>query len=187
MNLSPLERIKSEYTYLLKHPLASLGFTIGLEKEGDFRNWKFTLCPPRDSLYKGGIYCLSAHFPDNYPFSPPDICFDTPIYHLNVNPNIPIYPGEPRLGLICINHLGLWRIDYSMAEVIINVYSLFYYENPYYSFGNDRAQEYKMNRMLYEEKVKYFTKRYADPRHQISINIKDKSHNWDFYYNPNML
>ena len=70
------------------------------EKEGDYRHWRFTLCPPKDSLYKGGIYCLSAHFPDNFPNAPPDICFNTPIYHLNVNPFAPKSFGDDKLGLI---------------------------------------------------------------------------------------
>ena len=183
MNLFSLDKIKAEYRHLTQHPLASFGFTLGLEKDGDFKNWKFTLCPPNDCLYKGGIYCLTAHFPDNYPLSPPEICFETPIYHLNVNPFVPKNLGDDKLGLICINPLGLWKNDYSMTELILNVFSLFYYENPYYAYGPERAQEYKNNRVIYEEKVKLFTRRYADPRHQVALDYKNKTHDWDFNYN----
>ena len=38
---------------LIKNPLANLGFTLGLEKEGDYKYWKFTFCLPKDCLYKG--------------------------------------------------------------------------------------------------------------------------------------
>ena len=175
-----LQKIKREYNYIINNPLANLGFTLGLEKEGDYRHWRFTLCPPKDSLYKGGIYCLSAHFPDNFPNAPPDICFNTPIYHLNVNPFAQKSFGDDKLGLVCINPLGLWRSDYSITELIVSIFSLFYYENPYCAYGSDRAQEYKNLRSSYEEKARYFTNMYADPRHQNVNDYKDKTHDWNF-------
>ena len=31
-----LQKIKREYNYIINNPLANLGFTLGLEKEGDY-------------------------------------------------------------------------------------------------------------------------------------------------------
>ena len=40
------------------------------------------------------------------------------------------------------------------------------------------AEEYRNNKSLYEEKIKYFTRKYANP-----INYRREYDNWDFTYN----
>ena len=67
-----------------------------------------------------------------------------------------------------------------MTELIVNIFSLFYYENLYFAYGSNRAQEYKNVRSNYEEKARYFTNMYADPRHQNVNDYKDKTHDWNF-------
>lgn len=40
---------------------------------------------PTNELYKEGAFRLVMKFSANYPFKPPEVHFDTPIYHLNVD------------------------------------------------------------------------------------------------------
>ena len=118
--------------------------------------------------YKGGVFLLKAIFPKNYPNRPPEICFITPIYHVNVNPKNPKlyqfheFSGVDNLGHVCISTLNWWKEEYKMREVITNIFALFYMANPESPYGLDRAEEYTENRVLYEKKIKYFTKKYAN-------------------------
>lgn len=47
--------------------------------------WRALIEGPPDSPFEGGVFALNIIVPDNYPFSPPRIAFETPIYHCNVN------------------------------------------------------------------------------------------------------
>ena len=137
---------------------------------------------PEDTPYKGGLFILNVHFPDNYPNEPPEVCFITPIYYLNVNPKAPKNKSDEfdKLGHVSISTLNWWNPKYKMREVLYNIYSLFYHCNPDSAYGIDRAKEYNDfdYRMVYYEKAKYFTKKYANPKNS-SINY-DRSKDWDF-------
>ena len=54
--------------------------------------WRIVMCGPvseeeneEPSPYQNGVFILNAVFPDDYPSSPPEIRFETPICHVNVN------------------------------------------------------------------------------------------------------
>ena len=135
---------------------------------------------PKDSSYAGGLFKLSVYFPDGYPQKPPDVCFETPIYHINVNPKAPKHKEdtEEKLGHICISTLNWWKPEYRIKELLINIFALFYLHNPESPYGLERATEYFCDRGLYEEKIKHFTHKYA------SIDkpevVYDKTKDWDF-------
>ena len=64
-----------------------------------------------------------------------------------------------------------------MREVLTNIFALFYLGNPDSPFGIDRQSEMINNPNLFEEKVKFFTKKYASPE----LGYREYS-NWDFTY-----
>ena len=52
--------------------------------------------------------------------------------------------------------------------------------NPDSPYGLDRANEFRTNRKLYEDKIKFFTGKYANPKF---CNIcKEYEESWDFSY-----
>merc|ERR1719199_1574892 len=57
--------------------------------------WRVLIEGPSDSPFEGGVFVLNVIIPDNYPFRPPRITFETPVYHCNVNDS----------GKICLNLL----------------------------------------------------------------------------------
>merc|ERR1712100_321967 len=47
--------------------------------------WRALIEGPPGSPFEGGVFALNVIVPDNYPFAAPQITFETPIYHCNVN------------------------------------------------------------------------------------------------------
>ena len=89
-------------------------------------------------------------------------------------------PGAEPLGHVCISTLNWWKPEYKMIEVLTNIFGLFYMANPESPYGLDRAQELQFNRPLHEEKIKFFTKKYANPGH---AKLEKEYHDsWDFHY-----
>ena len=175
--IATMKIIKDEYEDLVKNPNGNLGITVGLVNDNIFE-WKATLRGPNDSSYKGGVFALNIKFPDDYPKHAPEVVFKTPIYHVNVNPNKSTLEGAEPLGHVCISTLNWWKPEYKMREVLANIFGLFYMANPESPYGLDRANELRFHRPLYEEKVKRFTKKYANPK-----NLgKEYNDTWDFSY-----
>ena len=84
---------------------------------------------PKDSPYKGGIFFIKIIFPENYPNSAPDITFLISIYHLNVNPYKNEKDGAERLGHINLGINKKWKPETKIRQILIQLYSLFYFPN----------------------------------------------------------
>ena len=65
-----------------------------------------------------------------------------------------------------------------MREVLTNIFALFYLANPDSPYGLDRADEFRNNRALYEEKVRKYTEQYANPLKGFIMYPKDQD--WVF-------
>lgn len=61
--------------------------------------WKGTISGSKDTVFEGTQYRLSLSFPNDYPFKPPKVKFETACYH----PNVDIY------GNICLDILQVFR------------------------------------------------------------------------------
>ena len=175
------KRNVEEYKELNSNPIGTCGVTVGLVNENCYDDWKITLIPPKDTSYKGGLFFLKIHFPEDYPKSAPEVYFITPIYHVNVNPCAPKAKGDESLGHVCISTLNWWKPEKRMRQVLLDIYSLFYMANPNSAYGLSRAKEYNEERETYEEKIKYFTKKYASVPNKTNNEHKyNKEKDWDF-------
>ena len=65
-----------------------------------------------------------------------------------------------------------------MKQVLCDIFALFYMPNPDSPYGLDRADEFRNNRGLHEEKIRYFNKKYANS----PICNKEYKQSWDFSY-----
>ena len=179
--INAMKRLREEYASLNSNPNPNIGVTVGLPNEDNIFEWRITLIGPKDTSYKGGIFILKITFTEDYPDKAPEVVFITPIYHVNVNPTKSNMIGAEPLGHVCISTLNWWKPQYKMLEVLTNIFGLFYMANPESPYGLDRAQELRFNKPLHEEKIKYFTKKYASPgRCNIEKQYLDS---WDFSYN----
>ena len=171
-----LKRLKSEFTAINRKPIINIGCTVGLFVADDFYKWRCSLLGPKDSPYRGGIFYLTLTFPKDYPKSAPEIRFFTPIYHLN------ICPYKNSLGLVYPNFIKNWNPSTTPAEILSKIYAIFYIHNPDSPFGIKRAEEYLINKPLYEEKAKYFTKKYGNPMSCTRSYDLNKDWNFDYEY-----
>ena len=172
-------RIYEEFRYLKENPIRNLPVFIELPNENDIFKWRLSMLAPPDTPYKFGLFFVSIHFELEYPNYFPKIHFINPIYHINVNSKRTMDgpPGE----IDCITITHCWTPTYKMEDIIISIYSLFYMTNPD-TACDERRNEYINNRALYEEKIRYFTNKYANVRD--SNNNKEYNREWDFSYNP---
>ena len=171
-----MKRIWKEFREINRFPDVNIGLSIGLPDQDNIFRWSASLTGPRDSSYKGGIFDLRVEFPDNYPESAPEIYFITPIFHLYVNP----YNNKDwgiKLGHVSLTILDNWKPEYTIREIFTYIFALLYNPNPNFAYGFERVNEFKFNRKLYEEKVKYFTKKYAN-----AFTFCKKHDKWDFSY-----
>jgi ubiquitin-protein ligase len=175
------QKLKEEYISLKSNPITNIGLNIlNLPDENNIFEWVFSINGPKDTSYSGGTFYLKAYFPDNYPLKAPEICFITPIYHVNINYIFPLDKYCLKLGHISINTLDLWKPEYNMTKVLTDIFGLLYIPNPENPLGIDIAEECKKNKQLYEKKIKYFTEKYANNQ----IGYKEYNSDWDFSY-PN--
>ena len=174
--LRTINKLKEEFRDIKNNPILNIVATVGLPDENNLFEWRVTLFGPRDTPYNGGLFYLTLKFPENYPSYPPKVTFDTPIYHINVASigDEDTSLGEP--GALSILHA--WKPNFKVRDIIISIYSLFYMNNIDCELSHVMTEEFKNNKSLYEEKIKYFTRKYADPM----IDYK-KYDNWDFTYN----
>ena len=173
-----LDRLRKEY-----NDLKERGFVVGfcfysgfnllpLENPNNFYEWRISMKGPDDSPYSGGLFYIKILFPQNYPERQPECFFETPFYHINVNPNKQL---KEHLGRIDTTLLNWWRPKNRMRELIYDLFSFFFFANPDSPYGLERANLYRNNRYLFDKRVKYFTKKYANP----SLPYK-KYESWDF-------
>ena len=173
--LRTINKLKEEFMDINNNPILNIGATVGLPDENNLFEWRLSIIGPRDTPYNGGLFYLTLKFPENYPSYPPKVTFDTPIYHINVaSIGGGSILGEPASLTI----LRAWSPNFKVRDIIISIYSLFYMNNIDCELSHVMAEEFRNNKSLYEEKIKYFTRKYANP-----IDYRREYDNWDFTYN----
>ena len=142
-------RIKKELELFTKDPPTNC--SAGPLDDDAYR-WQATIMGPSDSPYQGGIFYLDINFPQDYPYKPPKIRFNTKIYHPNINSN----------GGICLDILkDQWSPALTISKVLLSICSLLTDPNPDDPLVPSIADLYINNREEYAMQARAYTLQFA--------------------------
>ncbi|CAN6560395.1 hypothetical protein ACFX13_030956 [Malus domestica] len=109
---SVLKRLQSELMALM------MGGDSGISafpEEDNIFCWKGTIIGSKETVFEGTEYRLSLTFPNDYPFKPPKVKFETLLFHPNVD----------LVGNICLDILqDKWSSAYDVRTILLSIQSL---------------------------------------------------------------
>jgi len=155
-----LQLLKKQFKELTKD--AQNGFSIGLE-EDDFFKWRICFEGPQDSLYEGGLFSALLVFPQDFPNNPPEMRFETKLWHPNIYPD----------GRVCISILHppgtdrfndqesadeRWRPILGVESILISVLSMLVDPNTESPANIDAALQYRDDNDAWKKKVRMLTR-----------------------------
>jgi len=98
-----------------------------------------------DGLWKNAEYKFTVHVPSNYPYDPPKVVCETPIYHPNIDTQ----------GHVCLNILRAdWMPVLNLGAVIFGVVTLFLEPNPEDPLNKEAAKLMLENRSSFDRNVR---------------------------------
>jgi len=107
---------------------------------------------PKDTPFEGGVFKISFCLPQDYPYKPPKMSFQTKVYHPNIS----------RDGSICIDILkDQWSAALRLNTVILSLSSLLANPNPNDPLVPEIANEYNFDKEKYNKNVIAYVKKYA--------------------------
>ena len=116
--------------------------------------WIACIKGPDDTPYSEGNFEIYIEFPDNYPFEPPKVVFNTRIFHPNISPD----------GKICVDILkDKWVPSLTILKVLLSILSLLSSPNPKDPLVPEVANLYINNPTKFEAIARKYTKEYAIP------------------------
>ncbi|OXV11734.1 hypothetical protein Egran_00507 [Elaphomyces granulatus] len=119
-----------------------------------FRDLKarVTIEGPPQSPYKGGIFHLIVHWPNEYPFRPLEIRFLTKVYHPNID----------HQGVICMDLLGSqWSPYFTLPSILECINSMLFDPQCDDPLVPEIAMTYVQDRELYNRNARAYTEKYA--------------------------
>eukprot|EP00954_Amorphochlora_amoebiformis_P029563 1393347-Amorphochlora_amoeboformis.AAC.1 len=127
---------------------------------GKLTHWKGEIKGPEDTPYEGGVFVVDIKIPENYPFVPPKMRFDTKIWHPNVS---------SANGAICLDILkDEWSPALTMrtGSPLLSLQALLCDPNPSdpqdaQVAGMRERPQYKKNKKEWEATAKFWTQTYA--------------------------
>jgi len=160
-NVVARELLKRELIQLMRDE--DSGFSVGLEDDNDFFQWRVVFEGPPDSLYEGGIFSAILSFPSDFPNNPPEMRFETRMFHPNIYPD----------GRVCISILHppgtdrfneqetaeeRWRPILGVHSILISVVSMLVDPNLESPANIDAAVMMKQDMQGWKRQVRRLTR-----------------------------
>lgn len=112
--MSRVKRISKELEDVKRDKLSHV--TLVPVDEDNLEHLKGTFEGPPGTPYEGGLFEVDIKIPDEYPFKPPNMKFDTKIYHPNIS---------SQTGAICLDILkNAWTPILTLKSTLISLQSL---------------------------------------------------------------
>ena len=152
--MDPKTRIQKELKELLELSKKSSQETVKADIVDDnLYHWSGTIFGPVDSCYEGGIFRVDIQIPEDYPFKPPKMKFDTKIWHPNIS---------SQTGAICLDILkDEWTPALTIRTALVSLQALLSCPEPDDPQDAEVAKQYKLDIDIFNQTAKYWTKRFA--------------------------
>lgn len=158
--------LAKEYAAMQKNPPSHI--SVGLH-ENKIDQWEVLITGPNDTLLEGGYYKALLVFPPNYPMQPPQMTFQSQMWHPNIYEDgrvcisILHTPGEDRFNQQ-ESADERWRPILNAEGILVSVLSMLTDSEPNLdSPANiDAAKEYKENIKEYRRRVRRLARKSAD-------------------------
>ena len=155
-------RIKKEYQDLQKEKNSNVQVKL---VNNDIRHWKGRIKGPIDTCYQGGIFDVDIVIPNEYPFKPPKMKFDTKIWHPNIS---------SVTGAICLDILkNEWTPALTIRTALISLQALMCEPVPNDPQDAVVAKQYMEDNKLFNETAKHWVEEYANPERNLQKKIKE--------------
>ncbi|CAG0885559.1 unnamed protein product [Cyprideis torosa] len=147
-------RLKKEIAMLSENPPP--GIACHPVEADSVDSFDAQIVGPDDTPYAGGFFHLRINVPAKYPFEPPDVIFQTKIYHPNIDEG----------GRICLDILrgppnGAWKPSLNLSTLLQSVSLLLSNPHPQDPLVADIANELMTNPSKFNEKAKRCTELHA--------------------------
>ena len=131
----------------------------------DIRHWKGRIKGPMDTCYAGGVFDVDIVIPDDYPFKPPKMKFDTKIWHPNIS---------SVTGAICLDILkNEWTPALTIRTALISLQALMCEPVPNDPQDAVVAKQYMSDINLFNATAKHWVEEYATPGRNLQKKIKE--------------
>ncbi|CAA7045762.1 unnamed protein product [Microthlaspi erraticum] len=155
-------RMQKELKLLLSDPPHGASFphlSSAAAGSGDFSTFSTIdaqIEGPEDTVYANGIFNVKIQIPERYPFQPPIVSFETPIYHPNIDNS-----GRICLDILNLPPKGAWQPSLNISTVLTSIGLLLSDPNPDDGLMCEVSREYKYNRQTFDYKAREMTEKYA--------------------------
>ena len=127
----------------------------------DMTKLEGTLKGPEGTPYEGGIFVVDIQIPQQYPFEPPKMKFETRMWHPNVS---------SQTGAICLDILkDKWSPALTVKTALVSLQALLSAPEPDDPQDAEVANMYKSDRQKFDRTAAEWTATYADLHPIISI------------------
>uniref|UniRef100_A0A060T924 Ubiquitin-conjugating enzyme E2 1 n=1 Tax=Blastobotrys adeninivorans TaxID=409370 RepID=A0A060T924_BLAAD len=132
------------------------GIRLEFVKESDISHFKGVFQGPPDTPYEGGEFIVDIQIPQEYPFKPPRMKFDTRIYHPNIS---------SQTGAICLDILkDAWSPVLTLKSSLISLQSLLQSPVPTDPQDAEVAKHFMSNYEGFKATAANWTASYAAPK-----------------------
>jgi len=147
---SRLRRVRKEIEDVQRDPVA--GVDVWLLSD-DLTHLKGRFSGPFNTPYDEGTFIIDILLPPTYPFTPPKMKFDTPVYHPNIS---------SQTGAICLDILkDQWTPVMTLKSALISLQSLLSTPEPADPQDAEVAAHCLRDRKGFDETARYWTEVYA--------------------------
>jgi ubiquitin-conjugating enzyme (huntingtin interacting protein 2) len=145
-------RVTKEYNDLVNNKSHEF---IVTQVNGNLFHWKAVIKGAPDTVYQGGKFQIDIVIPDEYPYQPPKMKFDTKIWHPNVS---------SVTGAICLDILkSEWSPALSIRTALLSIQALMCCPEPKNPQDAVVAQMYLNQIDEFNATAKKWVQSYANP------------------------